>query len=366
MTSPPTDDASSFPTNDSSSNEDPFTSDQLIARLRAADPIAPPTLPSATDPAAKRILELAMTNSPGHQSPADKLPDTQNPTPFGPPPIQAPAAGGARTSRRWGQLAAAAAAVLILVMGVVVLFPSNTEPALAAVHNAAETTADIDTGRATTTFTASGDDGSATEQAGGVATLTFAERNLSFTIDFTDIPDLGADVNDPLLTGLEGRLVDDVFYAQFDGEWVAIEAPAVLTNMAIDIADPRKILLTAQELLETEDLGSTTVDGVNVTHYRSVVDLGDDTVGQAGWLGGLENQLDLEADGEITVDLYVDDSGLMYRIDVVGDLVEPEGPSNAAFEISTVFTDLGADLTIEAPAGVEILDLGDFGIDEDD
>ena len=59
-------------------------------------------------------------------------------------------------------------------------------------------------------------------------------------------------------------------------------------------------------------------------------------------------------------------SSVMYRIDVIGDLDEPEGPGTAAFEISTVFTDLGADLTVEAPAGVEVLDLGDFGIEDGD
>ena len=51
----------------------------------------------------------------------------------------------------------------------------------------------------------------------------------------------------------------------------------------------------------------------------------------------------------------------MYRVDVTGDLQEPGGTGTAQFEVTTVFSDLDTDITIEKPADAQILDLGNLG-----
>lgn len=262
-----------------------------------------------------------------------------------------------RPRRRIGQSIMVAAAAILLVMGAVVLWPANTEPALAAVQGAAATTAETETGRATTTFTASATDSTENAEALGTVEVTFAGRDVAFALDLSDVSGIGSQELDgfPLT---EGRYVDDVVYANLDGEWISVQAPGLLTDAALRIADPRNILITVQELVQTERIGETTIDGMSVTHYQSVVDLGADTLGEAGLLAGLETQMDADVDGEVTIDLYVDDQGRMYRVDVAGDLNEPDGPGTADFQLTTIFSDLDTDITVEAPANAVEFDLG--------
>jgi hypothetical protein len=343
-------------------NRHDFSDDPLLAQLQAADPISPTELPTASAPEAQQLLEATMASATPTSSTSDPggtFTDPAAQPTFGAPPMVS-AQSAPRRSRNCGQLAAAAAAILVLVMGVVVLLPSNTEPALAAVHGAAQTTAATASGRATTTFAVSGSDGVESGQALGELAVAFAGRDVGFNASVTETSGFASNELGGSLTP-EGRYVDGVIYANFDGQWFAVEAPDLITDAALKIADPRNILLTAQQLLETEEVGETTVDGIDVTHYRSVVNLDDQTLGQAGWMAGLETQQDAEADGEIVVDLYVDGQDRMYRVDVTGDLQEPGGTGTAQFEVTTVFSDLDTDITIEKPADAQILDLGNLG-----
>ncbi len=338
---------------------DPAGDRDLLARLTAADPIDPVTLPTAGDPEAARLLDDILTTEPAVAS---------NPVAAAYPlPVRAATTGAGDAApsrlgvlaRSRGALVAVAAAVLLLVGAVTVLAPDNTPAAVAQVRAAAATTADADTGRITSTFEVTYDDAELSDAAGGTVEVTYAGGDLGLSVDVDQVPDeLGADADEFLPALDDIRLVDDVAYVQQDGTWIAVDTGGLLGDVVVDLIDPRTVLDTVQGLTEATEVGPAEVGGVATTRYRSVIDLGDETLGQSGWLAF--EGMDIDAEGEITIDLYVSDGAdgeTLRRFDLSGDIQAPEGEDGtASFEIVTLFTDLGADLTIEAPDGAIAFD----------
>jgi hypothetical protein len=334
-------------------------SDDLLAQLRSADPVDPGSLPTPTDPGSRQLLasildEAALTSSaPG--APAQSMAaadDTNVDATTDPVFAQLPTIRGTTrvgSGRRWGYLAGAAAAVLVLVAGLLVFAPDNTPSALAAVHQAAEATANVESGQIDVTFDLEGTDGTIDQaRLAGDLTVTFAGSDLAVTADVSDRPD---ELDGHLPSTIETRLVGETLYLHDGEQWYSVEAPALLGDMLVGMIDPRSVLPTVQELIETEEVGPASVDGLATTHYRSIVDLGDESLAEAQWLP--VNGADIEAEGEITIDLFVDDDGLLRQLVLTGDVRQPaaEGDGTATFEVVTAFSRLGDDLTIDAPEG---------------
>jgi hypothetical protein len=245
----------------------------------------------------------------------------------------------------------AAAAVMLLVGAVAVLAPDNTPSALAEVHDAAAATADADTGRVQTTFTL---DHQGTPDQGtlsGAFEAVYNGRDLGFSLGFDELPDeVGPEMLAELPAVDDIRLVDDVIYVEQGGQWMAIDTDGLLGSMVNRLVDPRTVLDTIQGLTETTEIGSAEIDGADTTHYRSVVDLADESLSQSGWMAF--EGMAIEAEGEVTIDLYVDGDGVLRRFDLSGEVREPvEGGESGVFEVITTFTDIGADLQVEAPEG---------------
>lgn len=344
---------------------------EFLQRLSAADPVDQNRLPSATDPQAQQILEQAMSS---------ESPDlTGQPVPTAPPavpvngPISVPTNGpidvaaiaddgvqviGSRPapaprprgrSRGRGMLIASAAAVLVLLGGLLVFLPDNTPSAVATVQAAAAAAADADTGRIETNVSISGTDGVEFGSVDANFLAAYADSNLSVTFD------LGSDVpGDPGFTGLtdlasEVLLIGDVVYVDIGGQWLAIDTDGLLGDLVVDVVDPRSVLETVQTLTEATEVGSATVDGVDTTQFQSVIDLSDESLRSSGWLGF--EGTPIEAEGEVTVDLFIDDAGLLRQFDLTGDISDPDGgPESGTFDVSTRFFDIGGDIELEAPA----------------
>lgn len=146
-----------------------------------------------------------------------------------------------------------------------------------------------------------------------------------------------------------------VRYENDGGQWFVIEAPSIFGSFLVEVADPRSVLTSVQKLLETDEVGPATIDGVATTQYRSQVDLGSESLGQAEWLA-IEG-LDIDAEGDVIIDLYVDGDQVLRRLFVTSDVRENRAGSGAAtFGMMTSFFDLGADLSVEAPADASPLD----------
>lgn len=333
--------------------------DDLMNRLAAADPIDHRSLPSPDAPEARQLLENAMNANP----PIDQ-PDPAAADPAAADPVrilELPDVPGldrySGRGRSRALLVGAAAAVVLLVAGFLVFAPDNATPALAAVHSAAQATADADTGRVTTTFSLNGTDGTESEQIAGRLEASFASADIAFSVEIDETVGTSGLGDFPVT---DARLVDGVFYASDGTQWYSVDTGGFIGQTLVDVVDPRSVLATVQDLLETEEIDTAVVDGVSTTHYRSVVDLGDDTLAESGWLA-LQGA-DVDVEGSVTVDLYVDDDGLLRQLDIAGDLQEPDdGAGTAMFIVSTSFFDIGADVTVDAPAdAIEINPLEGF------
>ncbi|MEL7208596.1 MAG: hypothetical protein AAGK32_10260 [Actinomycetota bacterium] len=350
--------------------------DDLLARLRAARPIDPNPQPRSDGPPAHALLESVMNQpTPEASNPASNQAPSLDPVLFADAADhdfdRPPAASGGRARRGYGLVLAAAAAAVVLVAGALALLPTNTEPALAAVQSAAQATADAGTGRVEVVATVEAGDGQERGNIDASVTGRYNGTDVAFVVgEFvaSATGDHAGDLDDfddefPLT---ETRFVDGVLYVNtVDEGWLGVEVPQFVGTTLTDLADPREVLGSVQELVEADEVGPVTLtepDGatVSTTHYRSIVDLGDETLGQSGWLAGLDTT-EIDADGVITIDIYVGDDDLLRRLTVSGDLTEPEnGSGDATFEITSSFYDIGSDITIEAPADAEIIDPMDF------
>ncbi|MEM9656261.1 MAG: hypothetical protein AAGA65_29515 [Actinomycetota bacterium] len=351
--------------------------DDFMMRLAAANPVAGWDLPSAQDPSAQKILETAMNqHTPQQTTPQDTgsnesytdhyqrthVPLAEYQAPAGAesvapaPPIQPLGAEALparpRRTRSRGMLVGAAAAVLLLFGGLLVFSPDTTPSAVATVRSAAAAAADADTGRIETTFSASGTDGTEAGSVSGSFEAYYSGSDIAFTVNVDAIE--GVDELGEIPVS-EVRLIDDVVYINGDGQWMAIDTDGLLGQMVTDFVDPRSVLETVQEITEATEIGSATVDGVETTQYQSVIDLADESLTESGWLGF--EGAGLDAEGEITVDLYVDDNGLLRQLDIGGDLRDTaDAGENGTFTVTTRFFDVGSDITVEAPENVEVFD----------
>ena len=316
------------------SSPDPTPID--LSDLRAADPVRMADLPRSSDPGAVALLHrVSATSSPS--------------------PTQA--RRGLRN--RFVPLGAVAAAFLVVMVGFTVFSPSNTETALATVKTAAQEVAAANSGRATTTFEIDGVSNGVSDRAAGMTVLTYNGDNFAVTLDLDDLPqelkNQGSGMGD-LLSEVETRFIDGVIYGRGGpvDDWIAVELPSVFVDQIRETADPRSVLETVQTLVETEEVGTTTIDGVDVTHYQSIVDLDEKSLAESGWLAGVDSQIDVDTEGTLTVDLFVSDASQLIRLDVFGTLATTEATDSmaATFSVSTLFTDLNAVDPITAPEGV--------------
>lgn len=296
--------------------------------VRSADPVRLADLPTASSPAAQELLTNTMSTR----------------------AVVAPT----KLRNRLPVLGAVAAAVALIATSFALLSPGNTDTALASVKAAAQEAAVADSGRIITSFSIDGNIDGTTDTAAGEVEVLFNRDDLAITLDVSDVPDELQSERTELLEGVETRLVDGVLYVRGGPapEWVALELPQLFID-EITKVDPRTLLQSIQTLVDAEEIGTDTVDGDAVTLYRSIVDLNDPSLSSSGWMAGLESQLDLETDGTIVVEMAVDGSDQLRRVNVTGDLTAAQdGDGSATFSISTVFADLNNVDRIVAPEGV--------------
>ena len=340
---------------------DPTTdpNDNLMNQLAAADPVDRSQLPSAEDAPAQQVLASAMSE----QAVAGTSIDEN--------PYALPAEGASvvqldqgpdqsRSRRNPLMLLSAAAAVLIVVGGLLVFSPDNTQTAVATVHSAAAATAEADSARIAVTFELDGTDGTETGSVSGQVDAAYAGEDISFTLG---LEELSGEAAGAFPAPNEVRLIDGIAYVDAGGQWFAVDTEGFLGDVVSDFVDPRSVLETVQELPEVTEIETVTVDGVETTHYRSVVDLADgESLAASGWLP-FEAVGEIDADGEVTVDVFVDGEGVLRMLDLSGDVQDPDGSGESGtFEVSTKFFDFGADIVVEAPEGVQVFDpLESFG-----
>lgn len=340
-----------------------ISSDEIMSRLSSADPVDGQRMPKAEDDSAQALLNRVISSNgydngtgPAVGTDIEELKADPPTTMSRPSESERPLIVGrktSRTSRNNRVMLAVAAAAVFLVGSALVFSPSNTPTAVAAVRDAAATTADVDSARITTTFTFGSTNGSEVESFAGQIDGAYAGDDFSFTFE-TDLIE-GPDLDNEMPVD-EVRLVDNMIYVDVEGEWLGSDTNGLLGGVVSDYLDPRIVLEEVQKLTETSEIGSVDIDGMETAHYQSVVDLGgDESLAQSGWLPS--EVVDVDVDGELTVDLFVAADGTLRQLDLSGDVEEPDGGTESGtFAVSTKYYDFGAVDTIEAPIGFELLD----------
>lgn len=321
--------------------------DALLDALRAADPVDTAALPAPDSPEARQVLAAATADA-VREAPVIELAPTgtdgggPEAVRFVAPPVVNRRRPRAVPSPRGRLLAASAAAMAVIAAGAVALWPGGTSPALAAVSD----TASVSSGRVTTTLSV---ESSGSDAESGSATLeaVFEGSNVAVTVSDVSLSD-GPQAAEQA-SQMEGRIVDDAVYVRDGDTWRTAPGGSLASATAKKFLDPRAVLDTVKDLTDITDLGPATVDGVETTHYRGVVDLGGESV--ANWLASMDPSAEkVQAEGEATVDLYVGSDGLLRHLDVTGNAQDPDSADGATFTLTTVFSDLGADLDVQAPA----------------
>ena len=330
-------------------------SDPIMDALNRANPVSPEQVPTAQSAAAQALLQQVTSQPAGGG--------------FGSytPPATFEKREKANAPGRYRFLAAVAVAIAVVAAGVSFIIPGNSEPALAMVQAAANETQKAVSGQVTTTLSFEGSDAEERGQIEGSIDVLFDGDDLAVSVNSisSDGFDEGDSEDLAEIEDLELRYVDDVAYVFADGEWTGIDAPGFISEMLIaEYANPTMVLDEVQSLTDVTEVGSETIDGISTTHFQSEINLAEGEVFNAkGWLGQVANELALDADGVVVIDLYVGDDGLLRLMDITGDLVpsDPTVEGEASITISTKFDNLNGDINIEAPEGVEVMDLGELG-----
>ncbi len=333
-------------------NTDPSNSvegdEELLQRLKAANPVPPTIDDDVSWTAADTLFDQITSRSGGFAPYADSAEGSAE--------AVRPPRGQERGRGRLGLLAAVAAVAALVVAAAVIVAPSGVQPALAVVQAAAQETAEADSGRVITAFSVVGEEDAERETLTGTVTALFSGDDFAVTIGVDPSSDAMSAEEAAEISRAETRVVDGQLYATPDGaQWMSIEAPEILQSTLTRLTDLRSILAQVEELVDVETLGPTEIDGRSVTHYRSEVDLADESLAESGWLPGTQgvqgSPVDIDAEGLVTVDMFVDEDGLMRRIEVSGEAEPVDESINASadFAVTTDFVDLGADLAIEAP-----------------
>lgn len=341
--------------------------DWVVARLTAADPSRSGTPRSADDPAARALLqEVLMSESPAAGSfpvPAAAFP----PPATEPVEWYVPGPEPARRPRRTGRVLvgsglamAAAGAAALVVVNADGGGPSSAAAA-AQVKQAAQASseASVDAVRLSADFELG--------SLAGAATFTTVgdDMAVAVTLDDTAEPDPADDATGwqpPFLAGgIEWRVIGGVTYLRLgDGTWQQFAAGADWSGglgaggFGVDVDefeldDLRSAFAELESLTDAEQVGTETIDGDTVTHYRGELTLDEGRL--ADWPGGMPG---LDDSMPLTVDLYVDDDELLRRATATGTDVEV-----------SVDLEYGADITIATPETTTTFELPDFPLGPD-
>jgi hypothetical protein len=138
-----------------------------------------------------------------------------------------------------------------------------------------------------------------------------------------------------------------------DDEWVLIELPEELLEIAGSTAETGAVASPAQQLAALEDglsdveeVGEDEVRGLPTTHLSATYELPDEA------LEAFDDLLpDADPPGEMPVDVWVDGEGLIRRYESVNEISFSSGGQDVDLRTSTVieYFDFGAEVSIEVP-----------------
>ena len=174
----------------------------------------------------------------------------------------------------------------------------------------------------------------------------FSGTDLQASVDIDDEAKQVVTTLAPEMIGFpfEVRVVDGVGYQRRgDGEWTS----EILVDPPTEF-DARQALVALMDVTQAREVGSDTIDGQTMTHYRATVKLTESesagaVVGATAVLGGLG------AAGTLDIDLWVAPGDLIRRIRAIATFDDVPALGQLTVESTSDFFDLGQPVTVQAP-----------------
>ena len=172
------------------------------------------------------------------------------------------------------------------------------------------------------------------------------------------------------LPRMEMVMTGTVMYMKMDGleealgsEWVKFDLQTIGEEMGVDIeqlmqmgqSNPAEQLKYLRAMADLEELGTETIDGVETTHYKGVVDMRKypDTLPEAERAEArtmVDKIIELTGSATTPTEVWIDDDHLVRRQKVT---VEQKQPAEAESEMDIRYTDFGKQVDIQAPEGAK-------------
>ena len=314
--------------------------DELLDELRRANPVRPEALASPAGPAPARLLEAILTDTQDAPVPLRAAHGSSDPS-----PSPAPA------RRRWISVAAAAAVLAVVAGATVLVYDTGTgRDATAAVHQAVETTIEVsDSATTETTVTFDFDDFAEPWQMtieGVFSGGDFAYRLVSGpAVPEMGIPDMGSYAE--VIVG------DQAYRSTGDGPWEGPH-PYVFAPDSQNASAPARSNLTfgvtiddLGGLYDFIGMGDTSLEGIDVTHYRTnaaPAGAGAGFLMSLGMFMTMTNQEPPQRLDDIQLDVWVDRDDLIRRVSYTA-IIDGSG----SFSVVTDWDDFGEAPPITAP-----------------
>lgn len=220
-----------------------------------------------------------------------------------------------------------------------------------------------------------GQDGPVTLSGNGA--FDYENQTGQLTYDFSELfaatgQSLG---DDPVEVILDGN----VFYMKFPllsnlvpggKPWIKFDVQKLGEEQGLDLSqlqqlnqgDPSQILGYLRGSGSVEEVGPETIDGVETTHYKAVIDL-DKVASQAP--PELQAQVQEQIDqlkkqtgvGELPMEVWVDGDGLPRRILYTFEASLTGGEDKTSTILTMNFTDYGVDVQVEPPPADQVTDI---------
>jgi hypothetical protein len=198
------------------------------------------------------------------------------------------------------------------------------------------------------------------------------------------LPADAPDFDDPSAWQIEAVQDGTVVYMRFPvlssqlpagKSWVQMDVGEAARTQGFDLSqfqdltsnDPRKMLeLLRATSNEIETVGTETLRGVRTTHYRTTVNLADyeklvpadEREELRSMLGEMVEQTGL---GEIPIDVWLDDFGLVRRFDMSFTATQPGTTQSADGKLTFELFDYGKQVDVDVPPAAEVVDASTLG-----
>ena len=229
----------------------------------------------------------------------------------------------------------------------------------------------------------------ATQKQGGVhMTVTGTTRTQGQTVPLkmegdADLRDLRMQAKMEMgggLPQLEMVMTGTVLYMKMDGlkealgsEWVKFDLQSIGEEMGLDFeqlmrmgqSNPAEQLKYLRAMADLEELGTETIDGVETTRYKGVIDMRKypDTLPESERAEArktVDKIIELSGDATTPTEVWIDEDSLVRRQKMS---MTQKKPVASETEMDIRFTDFGKQVDIQAPEGAkDITELARKGV----